>query len=57
MAELTKERFVYADNAATTAISDEVKSAITSALDIYGNPSSLYDLGGEAKVAVEHARE
>ena len=52
MAELTKERFVYADNAATTAISDEVKSAITSALDIYGNPSSLYDLGGEAKVAV-----
>ena len=57
MTEMTKQRFVYADNAATTAITDEVKSAITKALDIYGNPSSLYDLGGEAKVAVEHARE
>ena len=57
MAELTKERFVYADNAATTPISPEVKQAIVSALDNYGNPSSLYDLGGEAKIAVEKARE
>ncbi len=57
MAELTKERFVYADNAATTPISPEVKQAIVSALDNYGNPSSLYDLGGEAKMAVEKARE
>ena len=57
MAELTKERFVYADNAATTPISPEVKQAIVSALDNYGNPSSLYDLGGKAKMAVEKARE
>ena len=57
MTELTKERFVYADNAATTPISDEVKKVITENLEVYGNPSSLYDLGGEAKVVVEKARE
>lgn len=52
-----EKRFVYADNAATTAITEPVKQAIIKALDIYGNPSSLYNLGGEAKVAIEKARE
>lgn len=57
MSVFTKERFVYADNAATTPLSEEVKAAVKGALEIYGNPSSLYDLGGEAKTAVERARE
>ena len=48
-----EKRFVYADNAATTAIIEPVKEAIIKALDIYGNPSSLYSLGGEAKEVVE----
>lgn len=52
-----EKRFVYADNAATTAIIEPVKEAIINALDIYGNPSSLYNLGGEAKTAIETARE
>lgn len=52
-----EKRFVYADNAATTAIIAPVKEAIINALDIYGNPSSLYNLGGEAKTAIETARE
>ena len=50
------KRFVYADNAATTEITEPVKKAIIEALDIYGNPSSLYTLGGEAKTAVETSR-
>lgn len=52
-----EKRFVYADNAATTKITEPVKEAIINALDIYGNPSSLYTLGGEAKTAIETARE
>lgn len=52
-----EKRFVYADNAATTKISEPVKKAIIEALDIYGNPSSLYELGGQAKTQIEKARE
>ena len=50
-------RFIYADNAATTALSkpvlDEMMPYLTTE---YGNASSLYDLGGRAKMAVEKAR-
>lgn len=52
-----EKRFVYADNAATTKISEPVKKAIIDSLDIYGNPSSLYELGGQAKTEIEKARE
>ena len=52
-----EHRFVYVDNAATTKISEPVKAAIVDALDNYGNPSSLYELGGKAKMAVDTARE
>ena len=52
-----EKRFVYADNAATTKISPAVKQAMIGALDLYGNPSSLYALGDEAKAAIEKARE
>ena len=51
------KRFIYADNAATTALSkpvlDEMMPYLTTE---YGNASSLYDLGGRAKTAVETAR-
>lgn len=51
------KRFIYADNAATTALSkpvlDEMMPYLTTE---YGNASSLYDLGGRAKMAVERAR-
>lgn len=50
------KRFVYADNAATTKISEPVKKVIIDALDMYGNPSSLYSLGGKSKQAIEAAR-
>lgn len=49
---------VYADNAATTKVSDSVVKAILPYFsEQYGNPSSLYDFGQTAKSAVEHARE
>ena len=50
-------RRIYADNAATTALSpivlDEMMPYLTT---VYGNPSSLYGIGAEAKEAVEEAR-
>ncbi len=48
---------VYADNAATTMMSKTAKEAMMPYLDvIYGNPSSLYSFGQEAKTALEDAR-
>ena len=40
--------FVYADNAATTAVSRTALEAMTKALaETYGNPSSLHRMGRE----------
>lgn len=51
-------RKVYADNAATTALSPEVLNKMMPYLtEVYGNPSSLYQIGSEAKDAVEEARQ
>ncbi|MDD6269186.1 MAG: aminotransferase class V-fold PLP-dependent enzyme, partial [Oscillospiraceae bacterium] len=48
---------VYADNAATTMMSQTAKEAMMPYFDvIYGNPSSLYSFGQEAKTALEEAR-
>ena len=50
--------FVYADNAATTRIAPQVLGAMLPYLkEEYGNPSTLYKLGREAKIAIEKARE
>lgn len=52
------KRFVYADNAATTPVSQTVLSAMLPYYtEKYGNPSSLYAVGREAKKALEEARE
>ena len=49
---------IYADNAATTKMSDAAISAIVSLMqDTWGNPSSLYSVGQTAKEALEEARE
>lgn len=49
--------FVYADNAATTAMSRTAINAMLPYLDkIYGNPSSLYEIGQQARSALEDAR-
>lgn len=50
--------FIYADNAATTALSRKAKEVMLPYFDeIYGNPSSLHSKGQEAKEAIESARE
>lgn len=49
---------VYADNAATTRMSENVLKAMMPLLtDIYGNPSSLHSIGQVAKEYLENARE
>ena len=49
--------FVYADNAATTSVSRTALDAMLPWLtEKYGNPSSLYGFGQEAREAVEKAR-
>ena len=53
-----EKRFVYADNAATTKISPEVLNAMYPYLtEEYGNASSIYSLGRNAKKAIESSRE
>lgn len=50
--------FVYADNAATTKIDPEVFQAMMPAFgELYGNPSTIYSKGREAREVVEKARE
>lgn len=49
---------IYADNAATTRMSDAAIHKMLSLMkENYGNPSSLYGLGQEAKEILEKARE
>ena len=49
---------VYADNAATTKISNAALQAMMPAFETYyGNPSSLHSVGQEAKELLENARE
>ena len=53
-----EKRFIYADNAATTAVSEEVLNAMLPYFrEAYGNASSIYKLGRDAQKAVEEARE
>ena len=50
--------FVYADNAATTAVSKTALNAMMPYLtEQYGNPSSLYAFAQEAKTGLENARK
>ena len=49
---------IYADNAATTKPSQAAIDAMLTCLrEQYGNPSSLYTLGQQAKEILEQARE
>lgn len=51
-------KFVYADNAATTAVSPKVVEAMIPYMtEGYGNPSSLYAFGVEAAHAIRDARQ
>lgn len=55
---MVMKRFVYADNAATTQVSQKVLDAMLPYYrEHYGNPSSLYSVGRDAKKPLEQARE
>lgn len=49
---------IYLDNAATTALSSEVLTAMLPYMsNYYGNPSSSYSIGRESRIAIESARK
>ena len=49
---------IYLDNAATTALSETAGKAMEPYFsDLYGNPSSSYRFGQEAKRAIEAGRQ
>ena len=53
-----EKRFVYADNAATTQVSPRVLEAMLPFYkEEYGNPSSVYSIGRQAKEALDKARK
>lgn len=53
-----EKRFIYADNAATTAVSKRVLEAMLPYMtEQFGNPSSIYKLGRDAEKAITEARE
>ena len=49
-------RRIYLDHNATSPMDPEVKEAVIDFMGCYGNPSSLYAAGKEARAAVEKAR-
>jgi cysteine desulfurase len=48
---------IFLDWAATTPLCDAAKTAIIEHLDDFGNPSSSHELGRQARVLIEDARE
>ncbi|MDD2715349.1 MAG: aminotransferase class V-fold PLP-dependent enzyme [Candidatus Wallbacteria bacterium] len=49
-------KIIYLDNNATTPIHPEVKKAIIKAMSLYGNASSLHELGRTSRAAIEASR-
>lgn len=55
---LMEKRFIYADNAATTAVSKRVLDAMLPYMtEQFGNPSSIYKLGRDAEKSITEARD
>lgn len=53
-----EKRFIYADNAATTRVSEEVLNTMLPYFtEHYGNASSIYKMGRDAQKCMEQARE
>ena len=50
-------RQIYLDNSATTALSPQVGQAMTAAMEIFGNPSSLHEVGQKAATLLRESRE
>lgn len=51
-------KYIYMDNSATTPVKEKVlDEMIPYFTEKFGNPSSIYSLGADSKVAIEKARE
>lgn len=48
---------IYMDNAATTSLCAAARKTIIEHLDDFGNPSSNHELGRQARILIENARE
>ena len=48
---------IYLDHASTSPLCEAAKKAIMDHLDDFGNPSSSHELGRQARVLIENARE
>ena len=56
--EIMDKKIIYADNAATTRMSDSVIEAMLPYMkEYYGNASAVYRIGREAHQAIEKARK
>lgn len=52
------KKTVYMDNSATTPVKKQVLDEMLPYFsELYGNPSSIYELGRKSRIAVENARE
>ncbi|CAG0956340.1 cysteine desulfurase [Anaerolineae bacterium] len=52
------DRFIYLDHSATTPVDERVVAAMMPYFsEIYGNPSSVHQLGRKAETAIEDARD
>lgn len=48
---------VYLDNAATTPLGPEARAAMSEAMEVFGNPSSIHAFGRHARSLIEQARK
>lgn len=48
---------MYLDNGATTPLSDETKQYLISVMDMYYNPSSVYQKGSDVRQLIENVRK
>ena len=47
---------IYLDNSATTALSAQVKAEMTAAMELFGNPSSLHEVGQRSAALLRDSR-
>jgi cysteine desulfurase len=50
------DKMIYFDNAATTPLLPEVKDAMTEAMELFGNPTSIHAFGRRSRVYIEDLR-
>ena len=54
---INSDKQIYMDYAATHPLSLNTKNYITSLLDVYGNPSSQYELSDKSRKIISNSRQ